>query len=360
MRESGRRVGGERAPGRAEGGLVGGACVRAAPRLVRAPGNRIGFSRGDGWRAGFRAESRAVGDAGARAIRASFGRQGVDRVRPRFVTFEPRRPAAPRRGGGRCGKLDAAGLVRVVRRVEVEDAFRREEVRHAQPHEVAGPFAREVEGHHLGPYHRVGRRPGLGLETDDEELGRQRARPRLHPRIDPVDVRVDAAVRAGREAREGSFRPAVETEHPQQPIGVEGRRAEHLGETTRADPAIHLHLPQPVLRMDVAEGEDCVLLAPGKNVRDAVPVAHHLHGCAKAGCGPFAVDLGERAAEPQEAAGRCRGGQNEEGDRHPSQPFQYRDQQVRCSMFSILPPGRAGCAPAGRFEGTAQRDAPLP
>ena len=77
--------------------------------------------------------------------------------------------------------------------------------------------------------------------------------------------------------REGGLRPAVEAEHPQQPIGVEGGCAQHLGEASRADPPVHLHLPQAVLRVDIAEGEEGVLLVSGEHVRDAVPVAHHFH-----------------------------------------------------------------------------------
>jgi hypothetical protein len=35
------------------------------------------------------------------------------------------------------------------------------------------PVAAEIERHHLGPEHRIDRRPRLGLEARDPEFGRQ-------------------------------------------------------------------------------------------------------------------------------------------------------------------------------------------
>ena len=113
-----------------------------------------------------------------------------------------------------AGKQDASGPVLVVGRIEVEDPVRGEEARHPKPHEVARPLAPEVERHHLGPHHGIGRRPGLGLEPENEEFGRQRTRPPLHPCVDPVDVGVDPAPCAGGEVGQGGLRPVVESRAP--------------------------------------------------------------------------------------------------------------------------------------------------
>ena len=165
---------------------------------------------------------------------------------------------------------------------------------------------------------------GSGSNPTTRNSGGQRPRPRLHPRVDPVHVGVEPAMRVRGEVGQGGLRPAVKTERPQQPVGAEGGRAQHLGEAPRPDPPVHLHLPQPVLGMDVAEGEEGILLVSGEDVRDAVPVANHLHRRGEARRGPFAVDLGERTAEPQVPAPSRRRGQHDQREHHPAQPLQRR------------------------------------
>ena len=220
-----------------------------------------------------------------------------------------------------------------------------------RPHEVAAPLVPEVEGHHLRPHHGIGRRPGLGLEPEDEELGRERPRPPFHPRVDPGDIGVDPAPRAGGEALQGSLRPMAEAEPPQQAVGGEGGRPQHLGEAARTDPPVHLHLPQPVLSMDVAEGEEGVLLVPGEHVRDAVPVAHHLHRRDEAGDDALAVDLGERPPEPQVAAAHGRRGQHEEGERRPDEPPQEHGHAGLSPTRTDLPLGPLRSRPAPGIAG---------
>ena len=226
------------------------------------------------------------------------------------------------RGRRRLGKQDAPRPILPVGGVEIENPVRREEVRHPKPHQVARPLAAEVEGHHLGPHHGIGRRPGLGLEAENQELGRERPDPRVEPGIDPVDVGVEPAPRARCEVREGGRRAPMEAEHPEQPVGSEGGCAQHLRESPGPDPAVHLHLPQPVLRVDVAEGEEGVVLAPGEDVRDAVPVAHHLHRGGETVRGALAVDRRERPAQPQVPARGSRGGEDHDGEQRPAQPLQ--------------------------------------
>ena len=292
--------------------------------------------------------------------RAGGGRGGAGRRRPAIRSGGGvdarvgRRPLARRRGGGRrAGELDASRLVLSVGRVEVEDSLRGEELRHPKPHEVARPLACEVEGHHPGPDHGVGLRPRLRLEPDDEELGRKRTVPRLEPRVDPVDVGGDPPPRRGFEVGERRRRPPVETEHPKQPVGPDGGRPQHLGEPPGSDSAVHLHLPQPVLGMDVAEGEEGVLLVAGEDVGDAVAVAHHLHRRGDPVRGSLPVDLRKGAAEPHVAAPRHCRGKDDEGERPPAQPLQKR----RHARWMLINSGssraafRIRRAPACRFAG---------
>ena len=145
----------------------------------------------------------------------------------------------------------------------------------------------------------------------------------------------------------------METEHPNQPIGIDGGLSQHLGEPPRSDPPVHLHLPQPVLGMDVAEGEEGVLLVAGEDVRNAVAVAHHLDRRGDPVRGPLPVDLRKRAAEPHVAAPRQRRGKDDEGERPPAQPLQERRhaRRVLIESGSSCAALRIRRAPACRFAG---------
>ena len=201
-----------------------GPCRGGRGYAARAPERGSAVRGGPGLRGGRAAGGPRCGPRGRRRASRARGRFGA-RIRHGG-------PAARRSGGRWRGKQDASGPVLVVGRIEVEDPVRGEEARHPKPHEVARPLAPEVERHHLGPHHGIGRRPGLGLEPENEEFGRQRTRPPLHPCVDPVDVGVDPAPCAGGEVGQGGLRPVVESEHPQQAIGGEGGCAQHLGEAS--------------------------------------------------------------------------------------------------------------------------------
>ena len=107
--------------------------------------------------------------------------------------------------------------------------------------------------------------------------------------IGPVD-----RLRLGREPLEVALGDAIEAEGTQEPVGLEAGRAHHLGEARRADPALHLQLPEPVLRVDVAHGEGAV---PGRlcvDVRDRMGVAHDLYRRVEAGDALAPVVGGQR------------------------------------------------------------------
>jgi hypothetical protein len=98
-------------------------------------------------------------------------------------------------------------------------------------------------------------------------------------------------------------RHAAQTQRAHEAVGIEGARPEHLGEPARADAPIHLHLPQPVLGVDEAQGEMRVLERGGVDMRDAVAVAQHLDLSAQAGELDLAFGLRQRL--PQVEVSPC-------------------------------------------------------
>lgn len=63
-----------------------------------------------------------------------------------------------------------------------------------------------------------------------------------------------------------------------------------------------LEPPDQVLRLNMAEGEEGVLLGGGEDVRDSVPVPDELDRSSGSERRPLAVHLRERAPQPQFAA----------------------------------------------------------
>ena len=76
------------------------------------------------------------------------------------------------------------------------------------------------------------------------------------------------------------------------------------------DAALELHLPQPILRVHIAEAEQGVGLVGREDVRDGVGVADDVDRRRDAGGGLRAGDLGQRAPQVEAGCGR------REGDRH--------------------------------------------
>ena len=73
-------------------------------------------------------------------------------------------------------------------------------------------------------------------------------------------------------------RGAAEADRPQESVLRDGGRAEDFRQPAVSDAPLELHLPEAILRVDVAEAEQPVELVRGEDVRDRVGVAHDVDG----------------------------------------------------------------------------------
>jgi len=198
---------------------------------------------------------------------------------------------------------DRERLVAGIGSQELQDALKRQRTREMQAQHLAAPVAAEIERHHLGPYHRVDRAPGLWLEARDPELWRQ-YRVGGEEGVDARGVRFEQVFRFGVVALEIRGGDAPQPERAHQAVDRQRPGAGDLGNVARSDPAAGLHLPQSVLRMREAEGERSIGDRAGEDVRDAVRVAQDLDRRFHARETNLALDLRQRSPQVQERTNR--------------------------------------------------------
>jgi hypothetical protein len=215
------------------------------------------------------------------------------------------------------GKL-GVGLAGVGRQ-ELVQARVEQRLRQAQAQELAAPVAAEVPGHHLHPAERVGRRPRLGVDARHPELDRQH-RLRGEKRVHACGVGFEQPPRFGVEVLEVCFGGAPDADRAQEPVGFERALAEGLREAPRCGAPVDLHLPEPVLRVDVAQRVNRIGEALRRDVRHAVAIAQDLDRLGKPREADLAFFLGQGLAQVEIAAGRreddeheCRKGRPEQG-----------------------------------------------
>ena len=132
-----------------------------------------------------------------------------------------------------------------------------------------------------------------------------------------VDARGVGAGQPPRPGRHGLGAPAggaPQVEGPEEPVRLEGRLAEDLGQRAPGGPPEELHLPQPVRGVEPALGPVEVVLGGGGDVGDGEAVATDgdrrlqppdLHG---------PVGRRQRRAEPEPPRGDAPGREDEEED----------------------------------------------
>ena len=146
---------------------------------------------------------------------------------------------------------------------------------HAQ--QFRAPVAAQVPGHHLHPDERIDRGPGLGPGAGQQELDRQDRTGRQES-VDPGRVGFEHAQGHRVQLRQAGLGRAAHADGAQEPVGLQAGGAEEFGQPPGADPAVHFHLPEPVLGMDIAQRVGRVRFGGGKDVGNAVGVAQDLHG----------------------------------------------------------------------------------
>lgn len=152
---------------------------------------------------------------------------------------------------------------------------------------LAGQVARDLfaevaaQGKHVRPAEGVVDGPRLGLHADEGELRRQVIVLR-RPGVDARGVRGQRRLGLGAQMRPGRFRRVAQAEGAQPDVLMDAVLAEDLAEAPVDHAALHLQLPEAVLRVHVPGGEERVAVIARRDVRNAVPVAPDLHRRADA------------------------------------------------------------------------------
>lgn len=286
-----------------QGRARGGALPRQDPVVGAGPFNARG--RGD---------AKQVVQGGVNAGRAARQRWVVGLGQPQFPVQ---------------GHIVARGGVVVswVGRQHLFDALGIQHGAQAQAHQLRGPVAPEVPGHHQTPGQAVDRCPWLRPDPQEPEL--RWPHPRVgHRRIHPGGIGLQQFTAGRPHPLPLGLCRAAHPQSPQEPIVVQRGLTKHLGQAPRANPALGLHLPQAVLRVDEAQGIGGIGQAVGRDGRYAVCVALDANAGAQfaAVCrhgrlqNQFAGDLRFSALEQQgQGQGACRH-QRHGGEHSPAQP----------------------------------------
>ncbi len=195
----------------------------------------------------------------------------------------------------------------------------------------------QIPRHHLHPHDHVDAGPRLGLEAEQRELRRQpSAVVRDDEGVDAGDVGVDLLLRPVGRRGPRVLRRASESDRAEKAVLRERGCAENLREAPVADAPLQLHLPEPVLRVHVAEAEERVQLVRGVDVRNRVGVADDVDRRREPQDGQRAVDLRQRSAQIMVTAGDAERG--EQDDR--PQRFQHESHEtiIINSQLSTLKP----------------------
>ena len=178
----------------------------------------------------------------------------------------------------------------------------------ARAQQLVGEVVAQIPGHDLEPDEAVGGPPGLGLVAEKLEFERQQFRAGLQVGVHALGIGLVDRLRFLREQLEVALGDAVDAERAQELVRLDRRLAHHLGKPRLADPALHLKLPEPVLRVDVAHGEGAVLGRLRVDVGDRMGVAYDLHRRIEALdlLGPVVGGEREPGAHRQQQRKQCR------------------------------------------------------
>ncbi len=143
---------------------------------------------------------------------------------------------------------------------------------HVGPHQLPLPVGREAEGQQLAEAENVDRPPRHRVLAQDLHLERQR----LGVAGGGVDAGAEAlehGAQLGLKRRFLGFGEAPDPQRPHQLVDRQALRAGHLGDPSRDDPPVEVQLPEPVLAVAEALGEEEVLAVGSLDVGHAPTVA---------------------------------------------------------------------------------------
>jgi hypothetical protein len=175
--------------------------------------------------------------------------------------------------GGRVGDGLAGGMVAPgAGGVEICDELGREMGGEGLAAELIGEAGGEVLEEGEFDEEGVSGGPGYGLVADEAELDGEVIALGGDGGVDTVGVDGEPALLIGGQDSDGAVRRCAELEGALEAVVLEHLAAEDGGELAGGVAAEEIHLPEAVLRGDVALGEDEVVEGGGVDVWDAVGV----------------------------------------------------------------------------------------
>ena len=192
--------------------------------------------------------------------------------------------------------------------------------------QLAVPVACKIPRHHQGPGQAIDGLPGLGLDPEQYELGRQRAGASGQKCVNAVRIGPVGGLGVVVQPLPLARGRLVDAQDAQEAVGLDGARAEQFGEPAGADAPLGLHLPQPVLGMHETQREIGVVGLASIDMGHAVGVTQDLDGRVRTRKHDLAVGLRQRAAQPQPADNQAQRNQSDadrEAQPEPLEPGRH-------------------------------------
>jgi len=161
--------------------------------------------------------------------------------------------------------------------------------------EQLGPIvAPKIQAHHLSPGQRVDRGPGGRINAQDGEFERQAAPVAFDVSVYTVGIGLHDEASLIFHQRPVLLGRLPQADGAQKTVGIQGAWAQDCAQGPAGDPAVELHLPEPILGVDIALGEKEIMLVLRKDMGHSPLVPDHLYWCREPGDGDGALDLGPR------------------------------------------------------------------
>ncbi len=154
----------------------------------------------------------------------------------------------------RLGRDDQGAILRVGRQ-QLLGPLLTQSLDQLRPEQLVTPIAPQVPGHDFAPDEAVQGFPRLGRVTQDPEFQGEVPPMALDEGVDPLRVSPKGAQCLLVGQGQVGGRRAGQAERAQEAICLEGRLAEHFRQAAMPNTAVEIHLPQPVLGVDITLGE---------------------------------------------------------------------------------------------------------
>ncbi len=146
---------------------------------------------------------------------------------------------------------------------------------------------------------------------------------RSQPGIDPLSISVQRLLGGRIQGIPGCLSGGVQAVGAHDDVLIQGRLAEYLTQRTLSEPALQLHLPKPVARMQIAHRKKNVAVAFCTDARHAVGIERNTHWRPQSGHVKRAGHIGHVGFEMeiQRRSDQCERKKNPQGKTSQQRKF---------------------------------------